>query len=83
MRTALFRTAAYYALSMDGEEEQECIDSKDFPELLFIMVSAAKQMRYNLLVDARFYFGKHVFTEHRPDKDIQGEFENMKCMCTH
>jgi hypothetical protein len=23
-RKTLFRTAAYYALSMDGEEEQEC-----------------------------------------------------------
>jgi hypothetical protein len=74
MRTALFRTAAYYALSLDGKEEKECIDHADFPEFLSILVFAAKQMRYNILTEGRIYFGDHVFTPFRASKKFQREF---------
>ena len=60
-RIALFRTAAYYALSMDGEDERNCRQSPDFPDFLYFLVQSAKQMRYGWLTRARVYFGKNVF----------------------
>jgi hypothetical protein len=76
--TALFRTAAYYAFSLDGVEEQECIKHKDFPDFVFILVQAAKQMRYNILIKGRIFLGENVFTTFRPAKKYQGEFRNVK-----
>ena len=52
-RIALFRTAAYYAMSMDGEDERVCKSSSDFPEFLCFLVQSAKQMRYGWLTRAR------------------------------
>ena len=76
-RKALFRTAAYYALDPDGEQEKYIMDHHDFADFVWIMVQAAKQMRYNLLVDGRIFFGDKVFTfELRPLKKYQGKFEN-------
>ncbi len=72
-RKALFRTAAYYAL--DGGQEKYIMDHPDFADLLWIMVLAAKQMRYNLLTDGRIFFGDNVFTHtFRPSKKYQGKF---------
>ncbi len=73
-----FRTAAYYALSMDGEEERECMEHPDFPEFCWILVQAAKQMRYNLLTDGRVFFGDNVFSTFRAAKKYQGKFGNLK-----
>jgi hypothetical protein len=74
-RKALFRTAAYYALDPDGEQEKKIMDHHDFADFVWIMVQAAKQMRYNLLVDGRIFFGDKVFTfELRPLKKYQGKF---------
>ena len=41
-RKALFRTAAYYAMSSD--DEHECLTSIELPEFLNILVATAKQM---------------------------------------
>jgi len=74
-RKALFRTAAYYALSMDGIEEEEIMQSSELPDFLFILVSAAKQMRYQVLTEGRVFFGDKVFTsELRASHLFQREF---------
>ncbi len=74
-RRALFRTASYYELSMDGDESEEqdseCMDHAEFSEFSFILVQAAKQMRYNILVEGRIFFGDNVFTTLRPAKKYQ------------
>jgi hypothetical protein len=36
LRTTLFRTAAYYALSLKGVEEDECLTQQEFPGFVFI-----------------------------------------------
>jgi hypothetical protein len=77
-RKALFRTAAYYALDPDGKQDKYIMDHPDFADLLWIMLLAAKQMRYNLLVDGRIFFGDNVFTHFRASKKYQGEFGILK-----
>ena len=78
-RKALFRTAAYYALDPDGEQEKYIMDHHDFADFMWIMVQAAKQMRYNLLVDTRIFFNDNVFTYNvRPIKKYQGKFGILK-----
>ena len=73
MRTALFRTAAYYSMSMDGDEAAECERHPDFPEFLWILVQSAKQMRYQWLNEGRAHFGAEIFNSYRLDKKMQGE----------
>ena len=73
-RKALFRTAAYYAMSMDGSDEQEVLNSPEVADFMFILVSAAKQLRYSLLTEGRVFFGDNVFTALRASKKYQGEF---------
>jgi hypothetical protein len=78
-RKALFRTAAYYALDPDGEQEKYIMEHHDFADFMWIMVQAAKQMRYNLLVDTRIFFNDNVFTYNvRPVKKYQGKFGILK-----
>ena len=73
-RTALFRTAAYYALSMDGSDEDEIMESPQFADFLFILVQVTKQMRYQILSEGRVFFGDKVFTsELRASKLFQRE----------
>ena len=71
-RKALFRTAAYYAMSPD--DEHECLESIEFPEFLHILVATAKQMKYNIMTEARIFFGDKVFTTHRASKAFQREY---------
>jgi hypothetical protein len=73
-RKALFRTAAYYAMSMDGSDEQEVLNSPKVADFMFILVSAAKQLRYSILTEGRVFFGDNVFTSLRASKKFQGEF---------
>jgi hypothetical protein len=73
-RKALFRTAAYYAMSMDGSDEQEVLNSPEVADFMFILVSAAKQLRYSILTEGRVFFGDNVFTSLRASKKFQGEF---------
>lgn len=72
-RVALFRTAAYYSMSMDGEDERVCRDSPEFPEFLFFLVQSTKQLRYACLTRGRVYFGEHVFSTRRPSKRHQSK----------
>ena len=62
-RKALFRTAAYYAMS--PANEQECMTSHEFADFINILVATAKQMRYAIMTEARIFFGDKVFTTHR------------------
>jgi hypothetical protein len=73
-RKALFRTAAYYALSEDGSEEEECSSHTDFPEFLNILCQSAKQMRYSWMNEGRIHYGTYLFSEHRASAKYQGEF---------
>jgi|GEM_PF-5673281 len=61
-REALFRTAAWYALSMDGTEAEEIMQSPEAADFYYIQVSSAKQMRYLILTQGRVFFGDNVFT---------------------
>ena len=73
-RKALFRTAAHYAMSMDGDDEAECFRSPEFPDFLNILAQTVKQMRHQLLVEGRVYFGDNVFTSLRAPPKFQSEF---------
>jgi hypothetical protein len=73
-RKALFRTAAHYAMSMDGDDEAECVRSPEFPDFLNILAQTVKQMRHQLLVEGRVYFGDNVFTSLRAPPKFQSEF---------
>jgi hypothetical protein len=73
-RKALFRTAAYYSMSMDGSDEAECLDSPDLAEFLFILVQNAKQMRYSIITEGRVFFGDNVFFTMRALQKYQREF---------
>ncbi len=72
-RTALFRTASYYSMSMDGDEAAECERHPDFPEFLFILIQSAKQMRYQWLNEDRAQIGAEIFNSYRIDKKLHGE----------
>jgi hypothetical protein len=73
IRKALFRTAAYYALSEDGSEEEECSSHTDFPEFLNILCQSTKQMRYSWLNQGRVYYGTYLFSVHRASTKYQSE----------
>ena len=70
IRTALFRTAAYYALS--DEEEKGIMGSSWFVDFLFFLVKSAKQLVYGLQVEARLIFGDAVFSRHPPTQKLRG-----------
>ena len=74
-RTALFRTAAYYSLSMDGSKEDEITQDPKFHDFLYILVKVAKQLRYQTLAESRVYFADNVFTHLRASKAVQREFK--------
>jgi hypothetical protein len=68
MRTALFRTAAYYALN--DEEEKEITGHATFADFSFFLVKAAKQLVYGLCTEARLIFGDAVFGRHVPRQKL-------------
>jgi hypothetical protein len=50
----------------------------DLPDFWFILVQAAKQMRYNQLIEGRIFLGDNVFTTFRAAKKYQRKFGNLK-----
>jgi len=70
MRTALLRTAAYYALS--DEELKEIMEHPLLGDFLFFLVKCAKQIVYTYGVEARLIFGDSVFSRHPPAKLLRG-----------
>ena len=71
-RKALFRTAAYYAMS--PEETVMCIESHEFADFINILVATAKQMRYFIMTEGRVFFGDNVFTTLRASTSFQREY---------
>ena len=71
-RKALFRTAAYYAMSPD--DAAECMAHHEFADFLNILVATAKQMKYIIMTEARIFFGDKVFATHRASKAFQREY---------
>jgi hypothetical protein len=70
MRTALLRTAAYYALS--DEELKEIMEHPLLGDFLFFLVKSAKQIVYTYGVEARLIFGDSVFSRPPPAKLLRG-----------
>ena len=70
MRTALFRTAAYYALS--DEEMKAILGSAFFADFVFFLVKSAKQLLYGMYVEGRLIFGDAVFSRHPPTQKLRG-----------
>ena len=70
MRTALIRTAAYYALS--DEELKEILEDPSLSDFLYFLVKSGKQIMYTLGVEARLIFGDSVFSRHPPVKLLRG-----------
>jgi hypothetical protein len=70
MRTALFRTAAYYALS--DEELKEILEDPSLSEFLYFLIKSAKQLVYTYGIEARLIFGDSVFSRHPPAKLLRG-----------
>ena len=71
-RKALFRTAAYYAMSPD--EAVECMTNHEFADFLHILVCTSKQMKYIIMTEGRIFFGDYVFTTHRASPAFQREY---------
>jgi hypothetical protein len=71
-RKALFRTAAYYAMSPD--EAVECMTNHEFADFLHILVCTSKQMKYIIMAEGRIFFGDKVFTTHRASPAFQREY---------
>jgi len=71
-RKALFRTAAYYAMSPD--EAVECMTNHEFADFLHILVCTSKQMKYIIMTEGRIFFGDNVFTTHRASPAFQREY---------
>jgi hypothetical protein len=71
-RKALFRTAAYYAMSPD--EAVECMTNHEFADFLHILVCTSKQMKYIILTEGRIFFGDQVFTTLRASPAFQREY---------
>jgi hypothetical protein len=70
MRTALLRTAAYYALT--DEELKEILEDPSLAEFLYFLIKSAKQIVYTFGVEARLIFGDSVFSRHPPAKLLRG-----------
>jgi hypothetical protein len=70
MRLALFRTAAYYALS--DEEEAEITANPTVADFLYFLVKSAKQIVYTIGVESRLIFGDSVFSRHPPARLLRG-----------
>jgi hypothetical protein len=62
---------------------QECMTSHEFPDFLHILVATAKQMKYNIMTEARIFFGDKVFTTHRALKAFQREYFASATHDTH
>ena len=71
-RKALFRTAAYYAMS--PEESDQCMENHEFVDFINILVATAKQMRYVIMTEGRIFFGDNVFTSHRASRSFHREY---------
>ena len=69
-RSALFRTAAYYALS--DQEMREIMDHPKLADFLYFLVKSAKQIVYTYGVEARLIFGDSVFSRHIPARLLRG-----------
>ena len=71
-RKALFRTAAYYAMS--PEESDQCMENHEFVDFINILVATAKQMKYVIMTEGRIFFGDNVFTSHRASRSFHREY---------
>jgi hypothetical protein len=70
MRTALFRTAAFYALTED--EAREIMEHESVADFYYFLVKSAKQLVYAYSVEARLVFGDTVFSRHTPSRLLRG-----------
>jgi hypothetical protein len=69
-REALFRTAAYYALT--DQETKQIMDHPDAVDFYFFLVKAAKNLVYAYHNVGRLVFGDAVLGMHPPTKLLQG-----------
>ena len=74
-RKALFRSAGYYCLT--EKELDEVLEHREVAPYLFSLVNYAKQYKYNILKQAREYFGRNVLCPTRPHQPIQGAFPSI------
>ena len=79
MRTALFLTAAHYALTK--EETSEIMRHTSFADFLYFHVLAAKQLKYSYYTESKLYFGEIVFSRHRPSPAVQGTSNVISSHC--
>ena len=70
IREALFRTAAYYALT--DQETKEIMDHPDAVDFYYFLVKAAKNLAYAYHNDGRLIFGDAVLGVHPPTRLLQG-----------
>jgi hypothetical protein len=79
MRTALFLTAAHYALTK--EEASQIMRDPGFADFLHFHVLAAKQLKYSYYTESKLYFGEIVFSRHRPSPAVQGTSNVISSHC--
>ena len=51
-----------------------CMENHEFVDFINILVATAKQMKYNIMTEARIFFGDKVFTTHRASQAFQSEY---------
>ena len=74
-RAALFRTAAYYALT--DEETKEITAHELAGDYYYFHTKSAKQLVYALLIEARLVFGDAVFGRNPPSRVLRGTSNNI------
>ena len=70
MRAALFRTAAFYALTDD--ETQEVMEHPLVADFYFFQVKCSKQLVYAMATEGRLVFGDAVFGRNPPERLLRG-----------
>ncbi len=81
MRAALFRTAAFYALT--DEETKEIMAHPMVADFYFFQSKCSKQLVYATLTEGRLLFGDAVFCKNPPDKKLRGTSNDISVESVH
>ena len=79
IRAALFRTAAFYALT--DEETKEIMAHPLVADFYFFHAKCSKQLVYATLTEGRLLFGDAVFCKNPPERLLRGTSNDISVHC--
>jgi hypothetical protein len=79
IRAAIFRTAAFYALT--DEETKEIMAHPLVADFYFFHMKNSKQLVYATYTEGRLLFGDTVFGRNPPEKLLRGTSNNISVHC--